>query len=72
MSGSNCCVPGCHWHSQKARKSRTQRSFFQIRRPDLAKTEEERKHREALRKIVLQIRDPTQGDTIKKQLHKES
>lgn len=71
MVGKNCCIPGCTWSCYKAKTTGTVRHFFKLKRPDLAKNEEEKAHFLNLRKIVLSLRDPTKGDKIKKQLHKE-
>lgn len=72
MPLQSCCIPGCHWSRAKARKNGLSITFFQVRRPDLAKSEDEKAHREALRKVVLGLRDSTKHDSIKKQLNKET
>ena len=71
MLNVNCCIPGCAWSTQKAQACGTKRHFFKVLRLELAKTAGEKKHRENLRKMVLSLRDPTKGDKIRRQLHKE-
>ncbi|XP_077968584.1 uncharacterized protein LOC120330757 [Styela clava] len=68
MPSTHCSVPGCSWSRQKVEK----RSLFCIRRPDLARNEEEREHRIALTRFMLSMRDASRGDNIKEMLHKES
>ncbi|XP_039249133.2 uncharacterized protein LOC120326815 isoform X2 [Styela clava] len=62
-----CGIPGCNY----VRKTGG-RSMFRIRRPDLARTPGERKHRQRLTNVMLSIRDFTKGDNIKDLIHKEA
>lgn len=67
-----CCIPACPW-GPRIEKEGTTRTYFAILRPDLARSTEEKNHRENLRRVILSLRDPTRsGDSIKHQLHKES
>ena len=50
---------------------RNSTAFFVIGRPDLAKSYEEKKHRELLHKFILSIRNGG-DDKIKELLHNES
>ena len=68
MPATHCAVPGCNYDRKKGLK----RSLFTIRRPELAKNEEDRAHRTSLTNFILSIRDATKQDNIKHQLHKES
>lgn len=70
-SGSRCAVPGCPWCGKKAKRAGVQRSFFVIRRPDLAKTPDEKKHRQSLNDFILRLRGQDEHDTIRMQLWKE-
>nr|XP_018672076.2 uncharacterized protein LOC101242335 isoform X3 [Ciona intestinalis] len=81
MPASNCCMPLCTYNFQFAkRQSKVKKkdqdtpfmSLFVISHPKFAKTPEEKIHRENLRKVVLQYRDPTKGDRIKNMLDRES
>ncbi|CAK8674782.1 unnamed protein product [Clavelina lepadiformis] len=65
---SNCCIPGCTYNS----KSKNKRSCFAIRRPDFARTDKERRHREVLTRLILSLRDSSKDDNIKWLLHKEN
>ena len=55
----------------KVKKS-PERSFFSIKRPDLASNEDERQHRQNLTDFILFLRDADAGDHIKMMLHKET
>ena len=47
------------------------RTFFSILRPDLARSEAEKKHREQLTNFILSMRDASKNDRIKIMLHKK-
>lgn len=70
-SGSRCAVPGCPWYGKKAKIVGMQRSFYIMRRPDLAKNQVERKHRQSLHDFILRLRGHDEQDTIRMQLWKE-
>lgn len=70
---SHCAIPGCSWSQKTAKKNGLEpRSLFSIRRPDLARTDAEREHRQKLTNLILSMRDYSKGDIIKSMLHKES
>jgi len=73
MTPTHCAIPGCIWSYQYAKtKDVACKTIFTVRRPDLAKSDDERKHREQLTNFLLSVRNSNKGDIIKKMLHKES
>nr|XP_039254203.1 uncharacterized protein LOC120331200 [Styela clava] len=72
-AGTHCAVPGCSYSYVKSRKAgQSVKTLFSVLRPDLAKTPQERKHREGLSNFLLAMRDSSRGDNIKTMLHKET
>nr|XP_039265951.1 uncharacterized protein LOC120341496 isoform X2 [Styela clava] len=72
-AGTHCAVPGCSYSYVKSRKAgQSVKTLFSVLRPDLAKTPQERKHREGLSNFLLAMRDSSRGDNIKAMLHKET
>ena len=69
MPCKHCIIPGCTWYFNKSAGEK--RSMFSILKPELAKTQEVREHREKLKKILLSLRDSGRGDKIKEMLHKQ-
>nr|XP_026695342.1 uncharacterized protein LOC104265701 isoform X2 [Ciona intestinalis] len=65
---SNCCIPNCFYSYSK---KNAKRSLFTIRRPDLARSSDEKDHRERLTNFILGLRDFQRGDRIKEILKKE-
>ena len=72
MSPNHCCIPGCSESRYKNKKNSSNCTFFTILRPDMAKSEEEKQHRQYLTNFLLSMRDAAKGDKIKTMLHKET
>ena len=66
MPTTPCCIPDCHWSQIKDKTHGVIRTFFTIRRPDLAKPADDEAHTEALHKFILAMRDPTKRGRNKK------
>ncbi|XP_078487074.1 uncharacterized protein LOC144745144 [Ciona intestinalis] len=71
MPATHCAVPNCNWSSKKAKQGNT-RTLFTVYRPEFAKTNDEKEHREQLTNFLLSVRDAGKGDCIKEMLHKET
>ncbi|XP_078483903.1 uncharacterized protein LOC100184150 isoform X2 [Ciona intestinalis] len=65
--GKHCSVPGCRDH-QKLK--RNQRSYFYVKRPELAHSEKERQHRQVLQDFMKSVKN--NNDILRLQFVKES
>ncbi|XP_078495193.1 uncharacterized protein LOC144750005 [Ciona intestinalis] len=73
MAPSHCSVPGCCYSRSRSKLLKEScRALFCIRRPELAKDNAERCHRETLTNFILSMRDVKGGDVINEMLKKES
>nr|XP_002129963.1 uncharacterized protein LOC100184150 [Ciona intestinalis] len=65
--GKHCSVPGCRDH-QKLK--RNQRSYFHVRRPELARSEKEKQHRQVLQNFLKSVKN--NNDILRLQFVKET
>ena len=67
---SSCAIPGCAYRHNRSNVEK--RAIFTVYRPDLAKNEQEKAHREMLTRFILSMRNAkSPADNITAQLHKE-
>ena len=68
---THCCVPGCPVNWPAKFQPNNRRTCFAILRPDSARTEELRRHRQRLTDFILKKVNPGPDDPFSLMLEKE-